>query len=268
MLFKFRLFSPEVLLILFHLLLCHSSNDGNGSPFENAKINIHVAPRQNASDLCFVMNFFGSDKGHPLHQSWHSYTNYYSPLFENFRSITNSNANDYPLRIFELGLGTNNPKLASNMGVNGKPGASLRGWEYYFKNSEVYGADIDKTILFNEGRIKTFHCDQTDVSSVRALWKDNPELSKGKFNIIIEDGLHNFEANVLFFENSIDNLALNGIFIIEDIFTNAVRAKWDRQLGEVWKTKYPNMEFRIIQFPYHTKKNHVDNNLIVAHRLS
>ena len=37
------------------------------------------------------------------------------------------------LRIFELGLGTNNINIPSNMGPNGKSGASLRGWADFFQ---------------------------------------------------------------------------------------------------------------------------------------
>ena len=33
-----------------------------------------------------------------------------------------------PLRVLELGLGSNNPDVPSNMGVFGVPGASHRGW--------------------------------------------------------------------------------------------------------------------------------------------
>ena len=37
------------------------------------------------------------------------------------------------------------------------------------------------------------------------------------FDIIIEDGLHTFEANKCFFENSIHKVKRGGIYIIEDI---------------------------------------------------
>ena len=101
--------------------------------------------------------------------------------------------------MFELGLGTNNVNVTSNMGTNGRPGASLYGWSEFFPNSKIFGADIDKGILFNTDRIKTFYCDQT-----------NPD-------IIIEDGLHTYEANVCFLENSIHKLKVNGYYIVEDI---------------------------------------------------
>jgi hypothetical protein len=78
--------------------------------------------------MCRVMVEYGSDKG----KGWYNCTTVYSVLCKACR--------DQPLRIFELGLGTNNPALPSSMGVYGRPGASLRGWRELFPNAFVYGA--------------------------------------------------------------------------------------------------------------------------------
>ena len=61
--------------------------------------------------------------------------------------------------LFEIGLGTNNINVRSNMGLDGKPGASLRAFRDYL-NINVYGADVDKGILFEEDKIKTYFIDQ------------------------------------------------------------------------------------------------------------
>ena len=39
-----------------------------------------------------------------------------------------------------------------------------------------------------------------------------------KFDIIIEDGLHEYNANICFFENSINYLSNDGTYIIEDVY--------------------------------------------------
>ena len=57
--------------------------------------------------------------------------------------------------IFEIGLGSINTKIVSNMGKFGKPGASLRAFRDFCPNAIIYGADIDQSILFKEERIKT-----------------------------------------------------------------------------------------------------------------
>ena len=56
------------------------------------------------------------------------------------------------------------------MGLSGRPWACVRGWRDLSPNALVYGADIDRNILFEEDRIKTFYCDQLDENAIRALW--------------------------------------------------------------------------------------------------
>ena len=38
-----------------------------------------------------------------------------------------------------------------------------------FSNSQIYGADVDKDILFSEERIETFFVDQNDLETLRIL---------------------------------------------------------------------------------------------------
>ena len=72
--------------------------------------------------------------------------------------------------IFELGIGTNNPNIESSMGEKYNPGSSLRALRDYFPNANIFGADIDKNILFNDqNKIKTFYVDQLDRKSVENL---------------------------------------------------------------------------------------------------
>ena len=51
--------------------------------------------------------------------------------------------------MFELGIGTNNKELLSHMQSEFKPGSSLRAWQEYFPNANIYGADIDSDIIFS-----------------------------------------------------------------------------------------------------------------------
>jgi len=146
------------------------------------------------------------------------------------------------------------------MGSDGKPGASLYGWSEYFPNSEIYGADIDKDILFNTDKIRTYYCDQTDSEVIKQMWTE-PNL-QDNFDIIIEDGLHTFEANVCFFENSIHKLKPNGYFIIEDIGNHEI-PRFNDKVKE-WETKYTDLKFKLLNIP--SVKNKYDNTLIVVQR--
>ena len=100
------------------------------------------------------------------------------------------------------------------MSPNGKPGASLRVWKDYFTNAEIFGADIDKRILFQEERIKTFEVNQLDSSSIKEMWS---KINYNNFDLIVDDGLHTHDAAVTFFLNSFEKLKKDGIYIIEDV---------------------------------------------------
>jgi len=169
-------------------------------------------PHSLLSKLC---DKYGSDKGEiqPLGNpySWpsHTYADYYSELFDHCRMHIKS--------VFECGIGTNNPSLISSMGLDGKPGASLRVWNEYFPNAIIIGADIDKDVLFEEERIQTFYVNQMDSTIIFEMWKN---IAIDDFDLIIDDGLHTFEAGVCFFENSIKKLSNNGLYIIEDVTVN------------------------------------------------
>lgn len=115
--------------------------------------------------------------------------------------------------ILEIGLGTNNPKIVSSMGVNGTPGASVRAFRDTFLNSSIYGADIDSDILFTEERISTFFVDQNDLETFSNITK----IVNQKFDLIIDDGLHYQLSNLNTLIFALSNLNINGYFIIEDI---------------------------------------------------
>lgn len=205
--------------------------------------------------LCKIMGDNKSDKGsYDIKKSQHNYTTFYYSIFN---KIQNDN-----LRLFELGLGTNNVNVLSNMGPNGRPGASLYGWRDFFPNSKIYGADIDKGILFSTDRIKTFYCDQTNPDVIKELW-NNDELQED-FDIIIEDGLHTYEANVCFLENSIHKLKVNGYYIVEDIITGDINL-FNQKIKE-WKIRFPNLIFTLLRIPSFV--NNIDNNLLVVYKES
>ena len=157
------------------------------------------------SKLTNLMNYYGSDKGGK--NDHHNYSNYYSEIFFNRRKEIKN--------FLEIGLGTNNVNLASNMGKDGVPLASLKAWRDYFENANIYGADIDKEILKSDDRIKTFFVDQTNPETISLMFK---KIGVSKFDVILEDGLHEYNANICFFENAIEYLEPNGTYIIEDVY--------------------------------------------------
>ena len=173
---------------------------------KNKKIKLnYVVNSSSNSKLTELMNFYGSDKGG--RNNHHNYSEYYSELFFNERKNIKN--------FLEIGLGTNDVNMLSNMGEKGIPLASLKAWRDYFENAIIYGADIDKKILKNHERIKTYFVDQTDPKTIELLFKN---IGISDFDVILDDGLHEYNANICLFENSIKFLSNSGIYIIEDVY--------------------------------------------------
>ena len=224
----------------------------------NEKISIYFKDKiyEKTSDLCQIMFKFGSDKS-ILTKNHHNYSSFYNFLFNDLKN--------YSLNIFELGIGSVDSEISSHMqsSLPGEkkyiPGASLRGWKEYFKNSNIFGADIDEKTLFEEERISTIKIDQLNYDSI---YNGFINMNK-KFNIIIDDGLHLFDANKLFLETAFQFLVPGGIFIVEDIlsffepsFKNLICKEFCENLG----IKYA----ALIKIPL--SSNEVDNTLLVLEK--
>jgi hypothetical protein len=189
--------------------------------------------------FCRTFLFHGSDKA----QSWHNYGYIYNFLLKPLASRMHA--------ILEVGVGTNHPDVASNMGRNGIPGASLRAWKELFPTALISGADIDRRILFQEDRIETYYVDQTDRVSVVRLFE---EVDNRQFDLIIDDGLHTFEANQVFLENAYPHLAEGGIHIVEDV-RECDLPGWHTYLSE------GHYRAAVLRLPHPT--NNSDNCLIL-----
>ena len=156
----------------------------------------------------------GTDKGgtdlatHPCGRAVNLYATIYDLLF--YQKCKQIN------HLLECGIGSVNPQVDGHMKVADqyKPGASLRMWREYFPCAKIVGLDIDAECLFADERIETHQCDQTDPQSIKDF---TDKIGDVKFDIIIDDGLHTTAANIIFFENIIDRLADDGVYIIEDV---------------------------------------------------
>ena len=90
--------------------------------------------------LAQLCDKYGSDKGeiktsgHPYIWPSHTYTDFVDGRFRHCRAVVKN--------VFECGLGTMDLSIKANMGVAGRPGASLRVWRDYFPNADIFGAAI------------------------------------------------------------------------------------------------------------------------------
>jgi len=129
-----------------------------------------------------------------------------------YASILNS-MEESVTKVFEIGLGTNNPDIVSTMGKYSKPGASLRAFRDYLSDASVFGADFDRRVLFEEERIKTYFVDQTDPDTFDELGNQ----IGGNFDLMIDDGLHSPNANLHSLKFFLPRLKVGRYAVIGDI---------------------------------------------------
>ena len=144
------------------------------------------------TELCKLGLKYGTDK-------YPSYTPFYDMLFNQTRLAVT--------RVLELGIGT-----VGCMGhVPGyRPGASLRMWRDYFPNAQITGVDIDQSVLFEEDRINTVLCNQSDLSGETYGW------DKESFDLILDDASHSSADQHATLFQMLPYVKSDGIYIIED----------------------------------------------------
>jgi hypothetical protein len=157
-----------------------------------------------SSELKACFDKFGSDKS-----NGHNYHHLYGPILRNRGKVRG---------VLEFGLGTNNLDVVSNMGSEGRPGASLRAFRDFLPNAKIYGADIDRGILFMENRIATFYVDQTDPATFAELGASVPS----DLDLVIDDGLHSPNANIETLKFGLGKIREGGWVVIEDIGSDAI----------------------------------------------
>tara|TARA_R110002074_G_scaffold35868_1_gene97706 strand:- start:437 stop:2035 length:1599 start_codon:yes stop_codon:yes gene_type:complete len=156
------------------------------------------------------------------HPNGHCYSIKYQELFEPLRHKK--------IRLFEMGIGSVGDGESSMKGYvhsGYKPGASLRAWREYFTHpeTEIIGGDIDGSIC--DGTT-TFQIDQTNTEELRNLFE-----KLGKFDIVIDDGLHTRDAAETMKSVCHDYVNPGGYYIVEDIKLSEDAWSHPKGCGEV-----------------------------------
>jgi hypothetical protein len=208
---------------------------------EQIRILLCTQPYFQAHPTKFCKHFFfaGSDKA----QAWHNYGYFYNFIVGRKAKQIN--------RMLEVGIGTNLLDVPSNMGATGVPGASLRAWKELLPISEIFGADVDKRILFQDDGIETYFVDQTQPNTIRDLFLN---FEGEKFDLIVDDGLHTFEANRNLLLGAHSSLSQDGLYVVEDVPESDVQ-KWEVFLPEF------GYDAAIIRLPHSSKAS--DNCLVL-----
>jgi hypothetical protein len=156
------------------------------------------------SDTSNLFRKYGSDKYKP------GISTVYQEIFNKLPSNC---------RILEIGIGSNDSKMVSNIGAAGIQGASLRAYAEKFPNSEIFGADFDRNTLFQEKNIETFWANQMEIESLESLYKST---GSKPFDLIIDDGLHSPIANINTLIWGLKKIKPSGWIVIEDISIRSV----------------------------------------------
>lgn len=178
-------------------------------PKNSSKTIKHLDLNATLQSLTSILSRHGSDKA-----THHNYDLFY---FDYLQSIKNSLG-----IVVEIGIGSNDPSIPSNMGINGVPGASLRAFRDFLPNMQIIGADIDQNILFNEERIKTFFLDQLRLESFDTLLKNVPEIGSDGIDLVVIDGLHEKLPDLNSVVALLPHLKVGAKLFVEDVFPSPV----------------------------------------------
>lgn len=133
----------------------------------------------------------GSIKAYCDKNTNHCYVDHvYENLFKDIRHTTS--------KILEIGI---------------YGGGSMLLWKDYFPNAHVYGVDISYYV-------KEFAFDSRITQIISNAYTKNfvDILADSSFDIIIDDGPHDFESFVFFIQNYWSKVKPSGYLIIEDIY--------------------------------------------------
>ena len=131
----------------------------------------------------------GTDKASTVHGFLETYEQFFEPLRHK------------PLCLLEIGV---------------KDGASVRTWADYFPQARIVGLDFNpKTAAQATDRITIEIGDQSDRAVLLGLCQ-----RYGPFDIVIEDGSHLWQHQILGLETLFEHVKPGGYYVMEDIHTS------------------------------------------------
>jgi hypothetical protein len=95
-------------------------------------------------------------------------------------------------------------------------GGSLKYLSDKFKDSNIYGIDIEDKSQYDEERIKTYIVNQEDRNALNKFLEE----TNVEFDIIIDDGGHTMRQQQVSFGTLFKRLKKGGIYILEDLHTS------------------------------------------------
>lgn len=140
---------------------------------------------------------FGTDKrsGH------HGYTTHYDRVFGSKREQVR--------KVVEIGVNY---------------GSSLRMWEQYFPNAQIFGIDNNPGCLqYQSERVKVLIADQSSETDLKKVLEETGQ----DLDIVVDDGGHFMSQQITSFRFLFPAMRSGGFYVIEDLCTSY----WERYGG-------------------------------------
>ena len=145
--------------------------------------------------LTEIANRHRTDKG-TVQGEAHGFTEFYEPYWDAYKGKEN-------LTVLEIGV---------------QSGHSLETIEEFFEGkAQVYGIDINDGYQPTKPNIHTYICDQGDEGQIRKFLN---KIGNIKFDIIIDDGSHQFVHQMTSLFAFMDSVKPDGIYVLEDLHTS------------------------------------------------
>ena len=183
---------------------------------ENRKLIKDILINSENENNSILHNYFIDNNSNAIHKGF-SYFDLYERYFSRFKGRD--------INLLEIGV---------------QNGGSTKMWEYYFKKINpnfkinIFGIDIDnrvKSLGIENENIKLFVGSQSDRDFLRKLKSEIP-----KIDILIDDGGHRMEEQIITFEEMYPHIKDDGIYWCEDCHTSYC---W-RLSGGCYGYKNPN----------------------------
>lgn len=154
--------------------------------------------------LCALAIKYGTDKG----PAGHDYTRIYYSLFKDRIGTVE--------RVFEVGI---------------ERGCSVRMWEEFFQNAQIFGFDRNPNIIFNAGRIKSFLGNQDNLAELRGAGV--AAMGAKGIDLIVDDGAHDSKHQLSTALTLLPCLAREGVYVIEDVKRSKIGPPFDNDQDDI-----------------------------------
>lgn len=137
------------------------------------------------------------------------------------RSTDKNRGTRQHLSLYEEALAPYRQKAKKVFEIGVNKAGSIRMWQEYFQNAEIFGLDIRQEVMGRISKIPRVTGVVLDQSSDADL---DAFAARGPFDVGIDDGSHIWEHQIKTFEKLFPAMRPGGLYVIEDTVTSY--SKW------------------------------------------